>query len=226
MRNVNPERNHDDNQENIINEFLMKHYFRKAFEDARLITNKEMQCAGVDVICNSKRARDMKVDIKAQSSAKYINNPRPTYSLEVSTYNRNGDEITGWFFSAESMTEYYTFVWIHDAKVDNNGRIRSANDINQVEVMTVDAHALQDYIDDVLYDNNLDDIFDIAQSMRWRQEERRPVCDGICYRHSHHLPEKPVNLVVHKRILERFAIPGKFGHCMVTKDGINQIRRH
>lgn len=224
MRNANPERNHDDNQESIINDFLMKYYFKKAFTAAKLITNKEMQSAGVDVICNSKRARDMKIDIKAQSSAKYINDPRPTFSLEVSTYDRYGvEDLVGWFFSAKAITEYYTFVWIHDAKVDDNKRIRRVDDIQRLEVLTVDAHALQDYIDDILYDHELDDIDAITQSMRWEERLRIDVCDGIYYRHSPSLPEKPVNLVVQKRILQKFAIESKYGHCMVTKEGMRPI---
>ncbi|MBQ8806022.1 MAG: hypothetical protein IJZ68_06015 [Bacteroidaceae bacterium] len=225
MYNINPDRAKDDSQENVINTFLVPHYFKKVFTNVRPVDDTDMQGKGVDFKCDSNTTKDMLVDVKAMSSKKYINDPRPTYSLEVSTYNRNGDEITGWFFSAESMTEYYTFVWIHDAKVDSNGRIRTAEDINKVEVMTVDAHALQDYIDDVLYDNDMDDIFQIAQSMRWREEQKITVCPGICWRHSSHLPEKPVNLVVHKDILQRFALSGIAGHCWVTKDGVKEIYR-
>ena len=57
------------------------------------------------------------------------------------------------------------------------------------------------------------------------EEEIIEVCPGIRFRHSHHLREKPVNLVVHKDILQRFALPGKAGHCWVTKDSIKEIHR-
>ena len=225
MYNINPDRPKDDSQENIINQFLIPYYFEKLFTNVRPVDDTSMQGKGVDIKCDSKTVQDMLVDIKAQSSEKYINNPRPTYSLEVSTYNRLGEEITGWFFAPDSLTEYYTFVWIHEAKVNSNGRINRADDIQKLEVMTVDAIALQDYIDDVLDEHDMYDVLNIAQSMRWREEEIIEVCPGIRFRHSHHLREKPVNLVVHKDILQRFALSGKAGHCWVTKDSIKEIYR-
>ena len=224
MRNANPERNKDENQEQLINEFLLQHYFSKVFSNAKLITDTEMQNAGVDVTCNSPLAHNMKIDVKAQSSAKYINDPRPTFSLEVTTLNRYGtDEITGWFFNSQCITEYYTFVWIHRANIDKQKRIRSVDDIENVEVLTVDAHELQDYIDDVLEDYHVDDIYSVSQDMRWREKTRIDICKDIHYSHSPHLVEKPVNLVVHKRLLKTFAIPGKYAHCIVTKDGIKTV---
>ena len=92
MKNINPERTKDERQEHIINQYLLANYFNKAFTSARLIDDASLQNAGVDVMCGSELGEDMKVDVKAQSSAKYINNPRPTFLLEVSTYNRYGTE--------------------------------------------------------------------------------------------------------------------------------------
>lgn len=217
MKNVNPDRKKDESQEHLINQFLLKYYFNKAFRKAEFVPDETLQGAGVDFLCDNLFFKDMKIDVKAQSSAKYINNPRPTFSLEVTTLNRYGtDEITGWFFNSHCVTEFYTFVWIHKAKVDEKKRIRSIDDIEKVEVLTVNATALQDYIDQILNDYSMDDIYDISQDMRWREKTRIDVCDGIYYSHSPQLVEKPVNLVVQKRILKKFAINGPAGHCIVT----------
>lgn len=227
MRNVNIDRTKDESQEQIINQFLEKYYFQKTFRNVRFITDTALQTAGVDFLCDNTSIKDMKIDVKAQSSAKYLNNPRPTFSLEVTTLNRYGtEEITGWFFSSQCMTEYYTFVWILRANVDKQHRIRHVDDIERLEVLTVNAHDLQDYIDDVLEEHHLDDIYSVSQDMRWREKTRIDICKDIHYSHSPHLVEKPVNLVVHKRLLKTFAIPDKHAHCIVTKDEINPVRQH
>ena len=223
-KNINPERTKDERQEYIINQYLLANYFNKAFTSACLIDDTSLQNAGVDVMCSSELGEDMKIDVKAQSSAKYINNPRPTFLLEVSTYNRYGtEECVGWFFDAQKITEYYTFVWIHEARVDAKGRILRPEDIQRVEVLIVDAKKLQDYIDDVLWDYSMDDIDSIVSAMRSKELMRQDVCKGIHYSHSTQLIEKPVNLVVHKRILKKFAIPGPYGHCMVSQQKITAI---
>jgi hypothetical protein len=225
MKDVNPNRRKDETQEQIITDFLLRYYFSKAFLNIKLITDTQTQSTGVDVTCDSKFAKNMRIDVKAQSSAKYINNPRPTFSLEVSTYNRYGTNVfTGWFFNANSITEYYTFVWIHRASVDTKGRVHSAENIERIEVLTVDACKLKDYINNVLCNYGLNNVEQVARDMRNAKKTRIEICNGIHYSHSPNLIEKPVNLVVHKRILKKFTIPGQFGHCIVTKDDIRPIR--
>jgi hypothetical protein len=224
MRDANIERRKDESQEQLINQFLEKYYFNKAYHNVRFVEDPVLQGAGVDFLCDGALFKDVKFDVKAQSSAKYINDPRPTFSLEVTTLNRYGDEeITGWFFHAKSQTQVYTFVWVHEAVVDDKKRIRSVEDIKKLEVMSVNATALQDYVDQLLEDYNMDDIYEISQDMRWREKTHLDVCQGIHYSHSPQLVEKPVNLVVQKALLRKFLYSSKYGHCFVTPEGIQPI---
>lgn len=223
MQNVNPERVHDNSQEKIINRFLQPHYYERLFQNVQFETNEERQWKGVDFTADGLK-KDMIFDAKAQSSAKYINDPRPTFCLEVNTFNQYGDEMVGWFLNEEYLTEYYTFVWIHEAKVDERNRIQKPEDIKRVEVMTVNVKELKAFIHRKLKMNGFDDIDAIVREMRDDEETRIDICNRIHFSHSPRLPEKPVNIIVHKSILRQFIIPGTAGHCMVTQGGVRPLK--
>lgn len=217
MVEINSNRKHDDSQEQIINNFLIDNYFRKINPTARLIYDSDLQTHGVDVQLENNNGNTVNIDVKAQSSAKYINDPRPTFVLELSSYNRYGTKtFVGWFLNEEMITDYYTFVWIHSATVNEKGRIECVDDIHRLEVMTVSKSKLKEYITSLLAETDVNTIID---EMRANEETRRDIINGIHFSHSPHLPEKPVNIVVHKRILEKFSI-GKTGRYFVTKEGI------
>ena len=221
MVEINSNRKHDDNQERIINEFLFDNFFKKVNSSAKLIFDYDLQTHGVDVQMNSKSGKTVNIDIKTQSSAKYINDPRPTFILELSSFDRYGIKpFVGWFLSEESITDFYTFVWIHSATVNEKFRITSVDDIHKVEVLTVSKQKLKEYVTSVLKDTDIDTIIN---EMRDNEETRRNIINGMHFSHSPQLPEKPVNIVVHKRILKMFS-KGDIGHCYVTKDGIYKIK--
>lgn len=217
MDEINSNRKYDDSQEQIISNFLIDNYFRKINSTARLIYDDYLQKHGVDVQLENNDGNTINIDVKAQSSAKYINDPRPTFVLELSSYNRYGTKtFVGWFLNEKMITDYYTFVWIHSATVNEKGLIESVDDIHRLEVMTVSKSKLKDYITSILVGTDVNAIID---EMRANKETRRDIVNGIHFSHSPHLPEKPVNIVVHKRILEKFSI-GKTGRYFVTKEGI------
>lgn len=184
---------------------------------ARLVDDVDLQVAGVDVQQENKKGETVNIDIKAQSSAKYINNPRPTFVLELSFLNKYEEPFVGWFLNPDLITDYYTFVWIHDADVDENGRIRTKDDIHKVEVMTVAKERLKAY---VMARLNGDDLDSIINYMRDTEETHRRIVRGLHFSHTPTLYEKPVNLVAHKDVLKKFAVV----HRMVTKDGMTVIR--
>lgn len=226
MQNANPQRINDEAQETIINQFLLSYYFERGFQNVQLNTNTELQHMGVDFTGDSQIAQDMQIDAKAQSSAQYINNPTPTFAFELSTFNRYGtDEFIGWFIHPDNITEYYTCVWIHSADVNKKGRIVNPDNIHLIEVMTIDKKKLRQYVEDTLKQYNLGNIDEVVYHMRADNIKRIDVCRGMHFHYSGQLIEKPINLVIRKYILKQFVIPGKFGHCFVTKDGVDYPKR-
>lgn len=226
MENISPVRIYDDAQETVINQYLLPHYFNVAFKNTKFITDQQQQCRGVDFTCEIIAGCDNRVDAKAQSSPKYINNPTPTFAFEASTFNRYGrQEFIGWFLHPDNITEYYACVWVHDAVTNEDGYIESPDDIACLEVMMIHKEKFRDYILSVLRQHGINDIDKVVQEMRANNEQRREVCHGIHFTYSGHLKERPVNIVVHKSILARFTIPGKYGHCYVTADRVSCNKR-
>ena len=210
-------RKQDTKQEKIINSFLYDNFFTKVNKTSCLIEDKELQIAGVDLQMKNKKDNIVNIDIKAQSSSRYINNPRPTFVLELSSLNCYQQPTVGWFLNTSLVTDYYSFVWINDAVVDENNRIASPDNINEVEIMTVSRKHLKEYMSKLLGDCDVDDVI---EDMRNTGDTKRPLAKGVSFSHTPSLFEKPVNLVVHKNILKKFAI----SHCRVTQGGIYRIQ--
>lgn len=210
-------RKNDMQQERIISDFLMKNYFTKKNESARLINEEALQFAGVDVRMENKLGQTLNIDIKAQASAKYINNPTDTFVLELAFLDRAGNPFVGWFLNEKIITDYYTFVWVIDSNVDEKKQLHSADDIKKVEIMTVDKKKLTDYIMPLLKENNYEATI---ATMRNTEETYQSLARGVHYIHTPFLNEKPVNLVVKKDILKRFAC----AHDIVSQKGIAAVK--
>lgn len=209
-------RKEDHRTEQIISDFLIDAYFKKKNETSKLVDTKELQFAGVDVQME-KNGHTSNIDIKAQASKKYINNPTKTFVLELDFLDKDGYRHIGWFLNEELITDYYTFVWVLDSDVDENNKLHTKDDIHKLEVMTIDKRKLSDYVMKRLKDVDYETII---SEMRNTEETRRNLVNGIRFSHTPTLREKPVNLVVDKWVLKKFAIC----HSIVTKDEITKIK--
>lgn len=220
MTEINPNRKNDEKQEKIINSYLLENYFHRIAPSAELIFDRSLQVAGADVSITLDNGTKKYFDIKAQSSARYINDPRPTFCLEISALSRYGsNEFDGWFIDDSLITDYYTFVWIHNAKTNENKQIISPNDIYKLEVMTVSKQKLKKYI---LSQLGKLDLRQVADGMRKSGKRKIAIADGIHFSHSPQLPEKPVNIIVKKSVLRKFALKD-FGHCYVFPNKISKL---
>lgn len=210
----------DSKQEKLFNQFLFDYFFSKINKTSKLIYDRELQIAGVDLQFNgAKTGNLLNVDIKAQSSKKYLNAPRPTFLLELSSINRYGEDFVGWFLNPDLITDYYAFMWIPKAKVNADGGINSPDDIEEAEVMLVSKKKIKTYISELLKRKGYDDLQSVIDDMRINEIERIPLEKGINFSHTPTLYEKPVNIVVHKNILKKFSI----AHYIVTKETIKKI---
>lgn len=205
-------REKDCQHEKTINTFIRKYFWEKIFEKVDEVTDTARQLAGIDYIID-----DQNVDVKAQSSVSYINNPRDTFILELSFLNGVCEESIGWFINPNSHTDIYAFVWISSATVGTDGRIHNVQDIHQIEIMLVDKHKLKEAVNKIYSDQEL---LEISLQMRLTGEHRKDGrVNGIHFSHSPTLFEKPTNIVARKWFLKQFATM----HCKVTQDSIIHI---
>lgn len=191
----------DEKREQIVNRFLLDNFFKRFDKSAQLVFDTQRQTSGVDVIF-----KGLNVDIKAQTN--YINNPTDTYCLEVSTLNRKGYPITGWFLNDDLVTDYYTFAWVTKADTDDKGNLLK---VNEVEVIFVSKQSLRKFVK--LY-ASCDEMLSTAELMRKTGTRHKQLggCSGVHYTMSDKLIEKPVVLVIPKSILHSVALK----HCIVT----------
>lgn len=187
----------DHAQEQIITEFLDKSLFSHIFRDYDVVEDKQMQRKGVDVTVR-KDGNPTYYDAKAQSSARFINDPRPTFAFEILTDDKYGITREGWFVRDEIMTDKYILCWIKSATVNDKGRIERSDDIHEVEVMILDKEKLRNYVHQYISDEQM---LQNAYEMRRSGETRINVADGLTIVHTPTLTEQPVNIVVKKFIL-------------------------
>lgn len=114
------------------------------------------------------------------------------------------------------INDCYIFVWIPECK-HNNGYIL---DIDKVECLIVDKHKLLSEVSDIYNSNVETDENSYQLSMRMRRNGIDNLWVGslkfVC---SQFLAEKPVNIVLKKNFLAKFAIR----HDLVTKTSIENI---
>ena len=213
-------RKKDKVSEKEIENFLMRFFYRKLFHKYENVSDTDLQLAGIDIIADG-----MKIDNKAMSDPKYINNPRNTFILELWVHSETRHcEYLGWFLNPDIETTHYLFVWIPDASVCSGTYITDSRQINKLEVMLVDKKKLHEYVSSKYSDEEL---LKICKDMVARNIERKDMWNfktehlryPPCIRFSNHLQEQPCNLVMPKSELKKFAVK----HCFVTAKAIQDI---
>ncbi|MBQ8806402.1 MAG: hypothetical protein IJZ68_08115 [Bacteroidaceae bacterium] len=206
----------------VIMPFLSTYLFHQMWDNFEVVEDTERQFKGIDVIVHYEKYDD-NVDVKSQASAKYINSPVPTFVLECLFTNQAKKEQIGWWLDENLLTDSYLCVWVHAAKTNSRGLIDSPDDIIDIEIMLVDKLPLQEYIESKGYTHEA-----LLNRARWMRKigihaqasvlDEQPD-DEMWLTYSPQLAEKPVNLVIKKRVLKKFATR----HARVTKSGVFDI---
>lgn len=217
---IDTTRKNDIVSERAIEEFLMRFFYRKLFHTYKNVPETDRQLAGIDIVADG-----LKIDNKAMSDPKYVNNPKNTFILELWVHSeRRQCDYLGWFLNPDLETTHYLFVWIPDASVQSGTYITNSNQLNKIEVMLIDKDKLHKYISSKYSD---EDLLKISQNMVAKNIEATDMWnlkpDYMRYppriRFSNHLQEQPCNLVMPKSELKKFAIK----HCFVTAKEITDI---
>lgn len=199
------------NQEKLVNAFIMRYFFNKRYKKVEYINDIHRQLLGIDVIADG-----INIDLKAQSSERYLNNPTDTFAVELSFISASNEETVGWFLDKRLKTELYGFIWIPEATT-TNGMLTTVDSIQKMEVMLVNKRLLKQYINGYMTDDEL-----YRKSVQMRVDGRWKMdcgIDGVHMSHSTRFRELPTNLVIKKQVLKKCSV----GHYMVTKDNIEEI---
>lgn len=208
MTESNYNKNIDD--ESIVGEFLDKYFYpvieKKYTNNIKSISrnfNISKQNKGVDVILESKTGSLINIDEK--TATEYFNKDIPTFVLEISFLK---DDLLkdGWLFGEKySDTDTYLFCWGWKEDVDKS---LSVENIKHIEAYSIRKSELQKFLDDN-YDIN---------KLNYKQKSKIAVKEinkgynrkvylkgesGPRWNISHHLNEKPINIVTPKHILKK-----------------------
>lgn len=211
----------DMQQERKVVAFIQQYVFPHLYDNAEFIEDLERQLQGIDVIIYDNNFTE-NLDIKAQASARYINNPVPTFVHELLYTNKSKKDEIGWFLK-DLETDTYVFVWIHAAKVNERGLLEEPQDIIDMELMFVDKVPLTEYLDSKGYTSDV--LLERAQKMRKIGLYKKMSVldesddDEMWLTYSAELRERPVNLVIKKRVLKKFSTK----HIRATKSGVFDI---
>ena len=217
-RNPKSTRQADHRTERAIDTFLNRFFYRKKFRRVESVNDDTRQKEGIDTIADG-----MLIDNKAMSNPRYVNAPRPTYSLELLVYSsKRRSDYLGWFLNPQLLTTHYLFVWVVEAEVAAEEYITDSRQIRRLEVMLVDRVALHQHIAKQCSDEKL---LEYCRKVRRHNQPRLNIQEfgygaGNPYlRYSDDYEESPCNLIVPKHVLKKFASK----HCFVTAKEVTDI---
>lgn len=199
----------------FLDKTIYKHHY---FQDVHRINDKEKQIKGIDIQFSIPciNLYNIKVDEKAQLKKQYIGKPLKTFSLELSTLDKNGYEQTGWFLDERKETQFYFFIWI--LNTENNDYMKT-DDINEIAFCLVEHKKIMNFLERYGYSKQR--LLEINQEIRQKNKYGQIDKDSkpFYFFYSTQLAEKPVNLVMNKKIY--YQLSDFYG--VVVKDKINKV---
>ncbi len=192
------------------------------------IREREHQLNGVD-ICIAIGDKTINIDEKA--SLYYSNAMIPTFAFELDSIQKGHEEpVQGWFINDDLETDYYMLIW-PNVKCEKRDDIWVRKDISAiekddftiVEAMMVSKTELRNHIGNLGYEKDL--LIEYAKRIRTDyygidEQKTQELIDGLKIMYSGSIPERPINLVVSKRILRKLAKKV----FLVSQDGYAEIK--
>ena len=227
-------RNQDMRAEQQLGEF-MDRYFYSQLKDRNgnslnytRMSDKESQMNGVDV-CIELESRKMLIDEKA--TLYYSNAMIPTFAFELDSIQKGHSEpVQGWFVNDELQTEYYMLIWPNVKCIQQGNQwirkdIKSLgkNDFTIIEAMLVRKTDIRHALKRIGCDRRhllkyAKDIRKLCSDENVKRE--KDLTGDVKVSFSGQLAEKPVNLVIQKKLLKKLAQ----GIYLISSDGYATIK--
>ncbi|NEU59213.1 hypothetical protein [Halorussus sp. MSC15.2] len=105
-------RDYDHKNERKVGRFLDEYLYENLDWRTERQTETDIQRQGSDIIA-SIPGIGSKIHIDEKAQTDYLNNPLPTFALEIDSI-QNGTKRKGWLFKPDKNTDYYLFIWMVD----------------------------------------------------------------------------------------------------------------
>lgn len=189
----------DKRKEELFGAWLDSHFYRHMLGKYKNITRNPdaaLQKRGVDVIIETHSGKLIYIDEKA--TLQYINKKIPTFAFEIGNTTSGA---RGWLYNPDYITDYYLLAWPN--AVDE--RIPNAEAFTETEVMSIKRRS----VIQLLADNGLTEehILKLIQQYQCQigTKNKFEIASGITLNFNRFLAERPINVVVKKDVLSRYA---------------------
>ena len=189
----------DKRKEELFGNWLDNHFYIRMIGKYKSITRNSdatLQKRGVDVIIETNGGKTIYIDEKA--TLQYINKNIPTFAFEI---RNTTSSAQGWLYNPNYVTDYYLLAWPNAT----DESIPNAESFFNTEVMSIKRSGVVQ----LLVDNGLTEgrILDLVQQYQSRLSETNKfeIASGITLNFNQFLAERPINVVVKKNILSRYA---------------------
>ncbi len=213
----NEKRMIDDLIEKNIATFLDNYFWKKFPNGFTRQTDKKYQFAGIDISLNTKNNLSVHFDEKAKIYG-CLNSVYQYPGFEISLVNRAQQIQDGWFCQNLS-TDYYSYVGVF-ANTNNVNDLSSSNMISACDVLWIKKQEVLEYVEQTISLTDLkNDAAQLRDDSEYMQKNRKRYTGaGFWLTYSGQLYEKPVNLVIPRKILESFK---NSKHFFITKEKIS-----
>lgn len=194
----------DKRKEELFGVWLDNHFYKYMLDKYKNITRNTdvaLQKKGVDVIIETYSKKLIYIDEKA--TLQYINKRIPTFAFEISNTTSGAQ---GWLYNPDYITDYYLLAWPN--AVDES--IPNAEAFTETEVMSIKRSS----VIQLLTDNGLTEehILELVQQYQGQIDikNKLEIVSGITLNFNQSLAERPINVVIKKNLLSKYADYSKF----------------
>lgn len=189
----------DKRKEELFGLWLDKHFYSQLegkYKSIERCYDENMQKKGVDVIVETSQGKKIYIDEKA--TLHYINKRIPTFAFEI---RNDTSGAQGWLYNPKYITNYYILAW-PNATDDS---IPNVDAFTATEVMSIKRESVIKLLaDHGLTESEVKKMIPSYYS-RLHETNKFEVADGITLNFNTFLHERPINLVVEKWLLQKYA---------------------
>jgi hypothetical protein len=228
-------RNIDMKAEKQLASFLDEHFYSRLHDKNGISVkfdrkkDKTSQLQGIDVELNAD-GKTFIIDEKA--SFYYSNAMIPTFAFEINSLQKGHNEpVDGWFVNDSLKTEYYLLIWPNikcEYKSQNEQWVRKnldnikQSDFTIVEAMLIERKRLLTEVEK--YGCSKPSLIEYAKKLRTSMNNKiesksEIINNNIKIMYSGNIAEKPINAVIHKKLLKSIAS----ATYLISEDGYAQI---
>lgn len=212
--------------ESIISNWICDNYFKtQQFSgEFEYVNDLNRQRKGIDLIVKSEAIfNDSKlhiIDEKAASNYIKISKHQknmPTFSFELDYMGKNGERNDGWLFGKQfKETEYYliSWLWADNLNFKKTRNTLPTNDLtyeslSKAKCLLIKKSAIHDYLRKFkVTESNFRAISERIRDKQIVKSGKKSLCENQKYPriyYSEKLKEKPVNVIIHEKELEKLA---------------------